>query len=594
MCLGVIDAGFSGGFYDIKFRQSGKFWICDRNDCYTWDGGKNYLQCDDDKGDVGDHVFAIVQTGKYSKNFGAMECCLETSGDLWRDRSGRFLWCDKGTSCKGGNVKFDYGFEFCAMNRTKDMGNKRPLLIDAGIRTENNQTTIKQYVGCLRCQKGYERPDKDYNFTSRDGCSECKVTRDECVPAEMIDCFRAIDRKETANWNGTICYCGSRDGVSYSWNSKQKKCVAEAEDCPEFSRHPKKRTKIPGTNKYYEVTDCVDTGMIDCYEKIQEGFNGFWDGLNCVSCGKDEVPDHKNFRCVKKTPKKTCKELYNNYPERIKCCEAGKATYWEPKNDLINGKCYCHDKTTAWDSKTGKCVKQTNVSCEDAYKGNTEAIACCEAGENWIDGKCECNEENKVWDSKLKKCVANATPVTTCTPSDCYLSINQTVRCNNGNYWKSNERINICKEQLTTLNTCSDLQSKITSCQDVNCINNIIGRIDAYDELIERVCGGSGVVTTPVPDNGAEILAAENTLTSFFRNAESNASVWKDKDGNFNTARLASDLTAGVILGTVGGVVSGVVIKKKQVEKGFDALHCTVGGQTVADWGDIFNVGLRR
>ncbi len=43
-------------------------------------------------------------------------------------------------------------------------------------------------------------------------------------------------------------------------------------------------------------------------------------------------------------------------------------------------------------------------------------------------------------------------------------------------------------------------------------------------------------------------------------------------------ARLASDLTAGVVLGTVGGVVSGVVIKKKQVEKGFDALHCTVGG----------------
>ena len=68
----------------------------------------------------------------------------------------------------------------------------------------------------------------------------------------------------------------------------------------------------------------------------------------------------------------------------------------------------------------------------------------------------------------------------------------------------------------------------------------------------------------------------------------------KDADGNFNTARLASDLTAGVVLGTVGGVVSGVVIKKKQVEKGFEALHCTVGGQKIADWGDTFEVGLQK
>ena len=29
------------------------------------------------------------------------------------------------------------------------------------------------------------------------------------------------------------------------------------------------------------------------------------------------------------------------------------------------------------------------------------------------------------------------------------------------------------------------------------------------------------------------------------------------------------------------------------IEKGFDALHCTVGGQTVTDWGDTFTVGLR-
>ena len=87
---------------------------------------------------------------------------------------------------------------------------------------------------------------------------------------------------------------------------------------------------------------------------------------------------------------------------------------------------------------------------------------------------------------------------------------------------------------------------------------------------------------------------ARNVIQSFKTSAESSASVWKNEEGKFNTSRLVSDATAGVVLGTVGGVVSSKIIKKKQLEKGYDVLHCTVGGQTVADWGDEFNVGLNK
>ena len=93
---------------------------------------------------------------------------------------------------------------------------------------------------------------------------------------------------------------------------------------------------------------------------------------------------------------------------------------------------------------------------------------------------------------------------------------------------------------------------------------------------------------------GYDYLAAEKTLNKFVQDAESNRSVWKNAEGKFNTTRLASDITAGVVLGTVGGVVTGVVIKKNQVKKGFEALNCSVGGQKVADWGDEFSVGLQR
>lgn len=70
-------------------------------------------------------------------------------------------------------------------------------------------------------------------------------------------------------------------------------------------------------------------------------------------------------------------------------------------------------------------------------------------------------------------------------------------------------------------------------------------------------------------------------------------SKWRDADGNFNTARLASDSVAAVVLGTAGGLISSKVIKKKQVENGFEDIKCTIGSQTVADWGDEFHVGIQ-
>ena len=67
-------------------------------------------------------------------------------------------------------------------------------------------------------------------------------------------------------------------------------------------------------------------------------------------------------------------------------------------------------------------------------------------------------------------------------------------------------------------------------------------------------------------------------------------SKWRTAEGKFNTARLASDLTAGVVLGTTGALVTSSVIKKKQVKDGFESLECTVGGQHVGDWGDVFRI----
>ena len=68
---------------------------------------------------------------------------------------------------------------------------------------------------------------------------------------------------------------------------------------------------------------------------------------------------------------------------------------------------------------------------------------------------------------------------------------------------------------------------------------------------------------------------------------------WRDADGKFNTARLASDSIAGVVLGTAGGLITSNVVQKHQVKEGFEDLKCTIGGQTVSAYGDEFRVGIQ-
>ena len=89
-----------------------------------------------------------------------------------------------------------------------------------------------------------------------------------------------------------------------------------------------------------------------------------------------------------------------------------------------------------------------------------------------------------------------------------------------------------------------------------------------------------------------KVISAMSVLNSFAAGAD--VSVWKTADGKFNAVRLASDATAGVVLGTAGGLISNSIIKKNQIKKGFESIVCTVGGQTVADYGDEFTVGIQN
>ena len=107
----------------------------------------------------------------------------------------------------------------------------------------------------------------------------------------------------------------------------------------------------------------------------------------------------------------------------------------------------------------------------------------------------------------------------------------------------------------------------------------------------EAQTGGKANKPTDNGGDGAEIEQLGKWLDDETEKFE--RSKWRDAEGKFNTARLASDSIAAVVLGTAGGLISSKVIKKKQVENGFEDIKCTIGSQEVADWGDEFQVGIQ-
>ena len=109
---------------------------------------------------------------------------------------------------------------------------------------------------------------------------------------------------------------------------------------------------------------------------------------------------------------------------------------------------------------------------------------------------------------------------------------------------------------------------------------------DYEKSLVADISNATSNASTTAAGDNISTLAGRLALVE----DQFGLSKWRTADGKFNTARLASDLTAGVVLGTTGALVTSSVVKKKQVKDGFESLECTVGGQHVGDWGDVFRI----
>lgn len=320
----------------------------------------------------------------------------------------------------------------------------------------------------------------------------------------------------------------------------------------------------------------------------------YFDDGSCIECDSHQIGE--DYECPNRT-------VVTNGLKTYMCHVESGGDYWSEYTIP-----YCTDSLTPGDIKEGKKYKtiiRDNIT-NNGKEVKPGVIKYSEAVCIYIEEDCSnCGDDDKKPQPKPNpqpqpkpKPKPQPDPQPDLQPDpqpkkDCTYSFNGSIECNGKKVViKESKRVTVpCVEGIDVLNLTEEMfkndTGKLQQIRDELCK----GETGEYTEIVDKE---STKTTQVVVSSKVDYSAAKRTWDNFTKSTKYEASVWKTAEGNFNGARLASDITAGVVLGTVGGVVTGNIIKKNQVKKGFEALHCTVGGQKVAEWGDEFSVGLQR
>ncbi len=286
------------------------------------------------------------------------------------------------------------------------------------------------------------------------------------------------------------------------------------------------------------------------------------------------------------------------------CCADENEITWNGSD------CSCKDRNKNFDVATRRCVARggnnggnggnngQQQQCKDSGGTWNQSIGgcSCDAEKNLVKkgNVCDCKSSEYERSSDRKSCVLTDDAV---RKRDCQSA----AATNSDIYWDESTKKCKCrdikkefvagkceiKEAITKCNSVtgakwSDYNEECV-CEDANMKIDSTGTKCVEKEEVKRDREQKAIVD--------KIIAAGGVLDSMVASFEAN--VWKNAQGEFNTARLASDSIAGVVLGTAGGLITSSVMKKHQVEDGFEDLKCVIGGQPVAGWGDEFRVGIQ-
>ena len=391
---------------------------------------------------------------------------------------------------------------------------------------------------------------------------------------------------------GAIYKCGGSGG---QWNliSQEETCTFRGHTFNVGTWLMDSATNAKMTVNYNECSQFEDGDPKDENSK----FNVYCKSNNVLLCKTaDEKPVVNSCKTTK------CAGITDS-AQKIKCeacCEADQNTVkW------TDGTCVCNDKSKVFNAASRSCVAPQPVKkkCRDLRKTDN-GIACCDLAKEVAvyeeaTDTCRCTNDNREFSIVNGKgsCKTKSTVVINKCDPEVVQNINiwMTQCVNNTQSFNLVLQLQQFCAKFTTKEDYDILYQlvveAVSSCQDDN---NVL--IDDRDNVvvIDPVIPVDPVVdpyVDPVVDERPAINAAVESLDTTI--ADLKVTAWRNAEGKFNTARLASDSIAAVVLGTAGGLITSSVMKKHQVEDGFEDLKCTVGGQAVAGWGDEFTVGIK-
>lgn len=339
-------------------------------------------------------------------------------------------------------------------------------------------------------------------------------------------------------------------------------------------------------------------------------------------CNAGYVPSEEKITCVKDDRASNCTNSGGTWNGTACACDSAKKLIL-----AADGKtCQCSPAADyQWDSTKKQCVetdaaiRKREQAEEDARTrrqrddANRKAKKCTDSHGTWKNGKCVCDAAKnfreqggvcvcKDADYELKgdKCVLIdiAALKLKCESAPAQAS---------GAYWDLTAKQCLCRNPLYIfIGDKCEANPEVVNCNKVVGARWVNGEcqctdknkvpdysvnkcVESEDARQERIEAEANVTITTSRRN---IETATKRLNTFKSDIQDELTVWKNADGKFNTTRLASDSIAGVVLGTAGGLITSNVIKKNQVENGFEDINCSVGGQVVAGWGDQFRVGI--
>lgn len=351
---------------------------------------------------------------------------------------------------------------------------------------------------------------------------------------------------ETGNCNGS-CSCSHKKDAD--WNGVVNKCVISRQAC--------------------------------------ENRGGRYQTDGTCSCDSGEYFDKSAGHCK---PKKDCTSNCDNIIITLEnigntstTVNGGNASVSDSGNssNTNNNENNNNSKNTNGNNAGGNNAgdQKQRTSCR-ASRTTVEGVACCDlplTEAKWANNKCTCTDSNKEFKIKDGKGVCEAKGTTQPgIPVACNCTVDLSVV-------SSAESSCAAQSMATAIN-----QVRVECEKGADCNGQTVR---VYVNAIAEAM--SSCANQPVePEINKKRLAEAITAIDKYRSGL-DVSVWKDAEGNFNTARLVSDSIAGVVLGTAGGLITSSVVKKNQVKNGFEDVVCTIGGQTVGSYGDEISVGIQ-